>query len=90
MRIRKGAVFYFRLFFIILTALLGFFGLFTGFAILLISVFKMKSFTVDYTGSIREFTASSLKDDYIRAPFWFLKTRPDYLTNNTVRMRDKK
>lgn len=86
----KGAVFYFRLFFIILTALLGFFGLFTGFAILLISVFKMKSFTVDYTGSIREFTASSLKDDYIRAPFWFLKTRPDYLTNNTVRMRDKK
>lgn len=86
----KGAVFYLRLLFIVLSGLLGFFGLFCGFVFMLISIFKMKSFTVDYTGSLREFTVSSLKDDYIRAPFWFLKQRPDYLTYNLVRMDDKK
>jgi len=56
---------------------------------MLISIFKMKSFTVDYTASIKEFNTNSLKDDYIRAPFWFLKTRPSELTNNIVRMREK-
>ena len=85
----KGAIFYYRLFFALLSSLLGFFGLFFGVAIMLISILKMKSFTVDYTGSIKEFNANSLKDDYIRAPFWFLKTRPRELTNNTVRMREK-
>ena len=86
----KGAVFYFRLFFVILSSFLCLFCLFLGVTIMLISIFKMKSFTVDYTASIKEFNFNSLKDDYIRAPFWFLKTRPNAITNNTVRMREKK
>lgn len=85
----KGAVFYYRLFLVVLSSFLGFFGLFVGVTVMLISIFKMQSFTVDYTGSIKEFTFNSLKDDYIRAPFWFLKTRPTELTSNTVRMRKK-
>ena len=85
----KGAVFYFRLFFVMLSSFLGFFGLFIGFTVMLISIFKMKSFGIDYTSSIKQFNFNSLKDDYIRAPFWFLKTRPSELSGNTVRMREK-
>ena len=66
----KGAVFYFRLIFIILASFLGFFGFFAGVTVMLISIFNMESFSVDYTHCLNEFSYSSLKDDFIRAPWW--------------------
>ena len=86
----KGAVFYFRLIFIILASFLGFFGFFAGVTVMLISIFNMESFSVDYTHSLKEFSYSSLKDDYIRAPWWKMKTRPDSLTKNITRMVKRK
>jgi len=86
----KGAVFYLRILFIIMASTLGFFGLFSGVVFTLINIFKMNSFGVDYTASVAEFSFTSLKDDYIRAPFWWLKTRSKDLSHNVTRMRDKK
>lgn len=83
----KAAVIYSKIFLIILTSLLGVFGLFCGATILHIHLYSLDSFSVDYLSTVSIFDKNSLKDTIIRAPWWKMLKRPFSLTKNIIRQR---
>lgn len=85
----KGAVFYLRLLFVFLSAVLGLYGLITGLSIVIMRIISLRSFGVDYTVSLRRADFQSLKDTFFRAPWNSMKTRPAF-NSNFIRKRDKR
>lgn len=77
----KGAVFYLRLFFVLLSALLGLYGYLAGIIFTLIYILSLSSFGVDYTESLNKANLQSLKDTLWRAPWDFMKHRPHFNRN---------
>ncbi len=85
----KGAVFYLRIFFVFLSSFLGLFGFMAGMAVVIMYILSLSSFGTDYTVSLRNATAQSLKDTLIRAPWRFMKERPLF-NRNIIRQVKKK
>lgn len=77
----KGAVFYLRLFLVLAASLFGFLGIIAGLSLALIHILSLNSFGADYTSSLKKAGLQSLKDTLIRAPWPFMKTRPDFNRN---------
>lgn len=77
----KTAVFYLRIAFVLLSALLGLYGYFVGIIFLLIYIFSQKSFGIDYTISLKKANLQSLKDTVWRAPWNFMYKRPMFNHN---------
>ena len=77
------SVFYLRFIFLISAAFLGLFGFICAFNIMLFHILSLSSFGTDYTVSLQKSTFSSLKDTIFRAPWKFMKTRPDFNKNLT-------
>lgn len=65
-----------RLFFILMAGFAGFFGLFLGFALVLIHLVSLRSFGVPYLSPAAPLTTGDLKDTFIRAPWWAMAVRP--------------
>ena len=84
----KGAVFYLRLIFVILSSFFGLFGLLSGLFITVIHIISLSSFGTDYTVSLRKANYGSLKDTLWRAPWTAMKTRPDF-NSNITRQKEK-
>lgn len=82
-----NAVFYIRLIIIVACALLGLYGYFIVASFFALAIFSIKSFGVDYTESVANPSAQSLKDSFIRASWRFMKKRPLFNKNST-RKRD--
>ena len=80
----KLAVFYLRIAFVLLSAVWGLYGYFAGVLLLLLYLFTLSSFGVDYTISLKEASLQSLKDSVFRAPWNFMKKRPVF-NHNLVR-----
>ena len=84
----RAAVFFARLIFIILSALWGLYGLFSGVIMLLIYIVHLKSYDTEYTISLNRITFQSLKDTVFRAPWQYMKTRP--LFSENIKRQGKK
>lgn len=82
-----SAVFYWRLIIVVCCAALGIYGYLVAVSVFAIRVFGVKSFGVDYTLSFARPDFQNLKDSFIRAPWSFMKTRPQF-NKNKVRKGD--
>lgn len=85
----KGAVFYLRLLFVVLSALFGLYGYIAGITLTLIHIFDMRSFGTSCTVSLSKADFQSLKDTVWRAPWFAMRTRPLF-NSNIIRSREKK
>ena len=75
----RAAVFYLRLGFVLLAALLGLYGFFLGVAFLSVSILSMRSYGFDAT------PLTDSPDGIFRAPLWKMRRRPP-LTEDRIRM----
>ena len=85
----KGAVFYLRLGFVIISALFGLYGFFALFCVVIIHIISLNSFETDYTLSLRKASFQSLKDTFWRAPWFLMLKRPEF-NKNIIRQRGDK
>ncbi len=85
----KASVLYFKIFFVILSGLLGLFGFFIGMVLFHIHLYSLDSFGIPYVFAGFEFTKSSLKDTLIRINWKNMLKRPKYVTKNIIRQKRK-
>ena len=86
----RGAVFYLRLIFVLLAALFGLYGFIAGITVTVMHIISLTSFGTDYTVSLRKAGFQSLKDTVWRAPWSFMKKRPEFNKNITRQAGEKK
>ena len=84
----RAAVFYFRISFVILAALWGLYGLFSGVILMVMHIISLKSYETDYTLTLNRINMQSFKDSFWRAPWRLMKTRPLF-NHNIIRQRKK-
>lgn len=80
---------YIRTLLLLLSAAFGFVGFILGFAMVLTHLVNLYSFGISQFVSNRRLNTETVKDIPIRAPWWKLKKRPFYLTNNVRRQGDQ-
>ena len=85
----RTAVFYLRMIFVLLSAVLGLYGYFVGLTFLLLHIFSLSSFSTDYTVSFGEISVQGMKDTVVRSNWNFMKHRPLF-NRNIVRKGSKK
>lgn len=84
----KTAIFYCRISLSLLGAFLGIYGCVFGLVLILIHIFSISSFGVDYTQSIEKISFQSFKDTVFRAPWTKMINRPKIQNNNIKRQID--
>ena len=84
----RAAVFFSRLGFIILSALWGLYGLFSGVVFLLMYIISLKSYETEYNLSLSQISFQSFKDSIWRAPWKYMKNRPIF--NKNLKRQGKK
>ena len=83
----KGATVLLRFILLFAASFLGLFGLSFAFVGLLIHLFRLESFGVIYMSQISSFKFDEYKDNFFRAPWRFMKTRPVFEQRNMVRKK---
>lgn len=83
----SGAVFYAKLFLLILSSVFGLYGFFIGLVLLHIHLYSLSSFGVDYVSPSLELTKQSIKDTFFRSSWKNMITRPASLTKNKIRQK---
>ncbi|MFD2043772.1 spore germination protein [Ornithinibacillus salinisoli] len=74
---------------LILSSVLGAFGLIFGLIFIFIHVNSLRSFSVPYLAPLVPFHKEDWKDLFIRAPWWGMEQRPEEVTNdNQNRMQE--
>lgn len=68
-----------RIFYTLLAGFFGFYGLFLGMGFVLVHLVSLRSLGVPYLSPLAPTSKTDLKDTLIRAPWWYLKTRPESL-----------
>lgn len=66
---------------LLLSALMGLFGLATGLSLLLIHVCSLRSFGVPYTSPFSPLTPGGVRDSVVRAPIWAHDRRPELVAH---------
>lgn len=84
----KGAVFYLRIIYVVLSALLGLYGYILGVTLTLIHILDLSSFGTSSTVSLERASFQSLKDSLWRAPWNKMRTRP-FFNRNIIRAGEK-
>lgn len=84
----KGAVFYLRLVYVVLSALFGLYGYIAGITVTLIHILDLSSFGTSSTVSLDRASFQSLKDSFWRAPWGKMRTRP-FFNQNIIRAGEK-
>lgn len=74
-----------RLIFLLLASGFGFYGLIVGFSVMIIHILSLESFGISQFSQDKPFNFQRMKDNFIRAPWWMMITRPWSLTKNKVR-----
>jgi len=75
-----------RFLLMIVTAILGLYGLMLGLLFMLLHLCSIRSFGIPYLTPLTPLKASDLKDTVIRAPWWNFSTRPTETSQNKKRM----
>lgn len=81
-----GAAIILRLFLLFLSATLGLYGYIYGILVILIHIFSLRSFGLEFTSQLSSFKPQNFKDTYIRAPWWFMRYRPNFMSENKRRI----
>lgn len=81
----KGATIILRFTLLALASILGLYGYMFGSLGLLIHLFNLSSFGIPIMNSAYANTLQDKKDIAVRAPWWFMKKRPKYLSPNETR-----
>ncbi|QUH19234.1 spore germination protein [Alkaliphilus sp. B6464] len=81
----KGASITLRFSFLLLSAMLGLYGYMFAASALLIHLFRLRSFGVPYMANLTSLHLQDLKDTAIRAPWWYMKYRPKFLTYKNIK-----
>lgn len=84
----EGPLIFMRFFMLGLASALGFLGITVGGAIILTHILGLKSFGVLQLTPDRDLRYQQIKDNFIRAPWWQMITRPAVLTRNRIRQKD--
>lgn len=74
-----------RSFFLLLSSMLGLYGYIFGISALLINLFNLRSFGIPYMDNLNSLHLQEIKDTAIRAPWWYMKYRPKFLSKNIKR-----
>ena len=85
----NASLIFMRLFLLVLGSTLGFLGLVLGLSYLLIRVLSLESFGISQVARDEHFQYQEIKDTFIRAPWWQMRTRRPVLSANQTRMRHK-
>lgn len=83
----RTAVFFCRIIITLLAALFGLYGVLIGLSIMLCHIVSLKSFSVDYTGSLDRITNESTKDTVRRVSWRDMLTRPNIQRKNRKRQK---
>ncbi len=73
----------------LLAGVLGLFGIILGVTWILVHVTQLTSFGAPYMSGISPYHGSDQKDIFVRAPWWKMKNRPSWLSQEN-RQREKK
>jgi spore germination protein KA len=74
-----------KLFLICLSSVLGLYGYMIGMTFVLIHLMKLDSFGVPYMSNLTTFNPQDLKDTAIRSPRWYMRRRPRYMADKSIR-----
>jgi len=85
----KGAVIILRFFFLICASILGLYGYMFGVLALFIHLYNLSSFGIPIMTNAAALDFQDNKDTYVRAPWWYMKKRPKYLSLNKTRLSTK-
>lgn len=69
---------------ILLAAVLGLFGLFSGLIVMMIHLVNLRSFGIPYLQGMAPFSLSDQKDYLMRAPWWKMRTRPELSSKKDI------
>jgi len=81
----KGASITIRFIFIILASVIGLYGYVFGIIGLIIHLLSIKSFGVNYTSQMTSINMQDAKDIFVRAPWWYMKKRPNFISKDIIR-----
>ncbi len=80
-----------RFILIILSAIIGLYGIALGFIIMTIHLIKLKSFGMPYLSPVVNIDRGDMKDNFIKYPIEYFIKRPQYMnTNDRIRQKSKK
>ncbi len=82
----NAPIIFVRLGLLLAASSLGFLGLGLGFSMVLIHVLNLKSFGIAQITPDKHLSFQDIKDTYIRAPWWKMRTRPKQLSEDTTRL----
>jgi spore germination protein KA len=82
----NAPIIYFRVFVLVLSTMFGFTGTISGVCFLLIHLLNLQSFGIPQISFSGQLRFQDIKDIFIRAPWWQMKTRPKTLTTDRVRL----
>lgn len=74
-----------RLGLLLLSSLLGIYGYIFGMLALIIHLFTLRSYGVPFMGNLTSFRMQSIKDTIIRAPAWYMRYRPKFMSTDSKR-----
>ncbi|SET40723.1 spore germination protein KA [Natronincola peptidivorans] len=85
----QGTIIILRLAFLLIAAVLGLYAIIFGISLVLIYLFSIRSFGIQYMAYTSILDYEELQDVTIRVPWWHMKFRPkSMLVNNLQRQRD--
>ena len=86
----KGASIIIRLILVLLAGFMGLYGMVFGIIAIVLHLCSLRSFGVPYLLSLTSLEPGDIKDTVIRAPLWFLKKRPGFISGeNKEKIGDK-
>lgn len=87
----EGAAFLLRIGFVLVTSVLGFYGLMIGMTAMFIHLLGIRSFGVPYMSNILPMTMQDFKDVAIRMPWYYMVLRPRHISaKDSVRQSGRK
>lgn len=80
-----GTLLILRISLLILSSFLGLYGYIFGILALIIHLFSLRSYGVPFMGNLTSFHMQSIKDTIIRAPLWYMRYRPKFMSKDSKR-----
>ena len=80
-----GTLSFLRLGLLLLSSILGIYGYIFGMLALIIHLFSLRSYGVPFMGNLTSLNIQSLKDTIIRAPAWYMRYRPKFMSKDSKR-----
>ncbi len=80
-----AALTFLRLGLLLLASILGIYGYIFGMLAMIIHLFSLRSFGVPFMGNLTSLRMQSLKDTVIRAPSWYMRYRPKFMSKDSKR-----